>query len=104
MSSLALLALGSTIAVEFLVYWVVLRTTPLRLFCYSVLINTLTLPLANFAYSSLSLNFYLIEGVVILSESFLLFLLLQKRYLLCLLLSLIANSITALISFLFLPF
>ncbi len=102
-------ALALTIAVEFFVYLAFLRQKPLQLFLYSVLINCLTQPLAYYLYnyvlpdaygnSSINVYFIIIEIVVFLSESFLLMLLLRLKYTKALIISLTANLITALLSF-----
>lgn len=98
---LSLIVLLSTIIVEFLVYWGFIRKNPVRLFFYSILINSLTLPLGNYTYQYLLHNFLLIEAIIVVAESVLLWLLLKQKYHNALLLSLIANILTALMSFLF---
>ena len=98
---LSLTGLLSAIVVEFLVYWAFIRKTPRTLFFFSVLINMLTLPLANFGYYYVIHNFLLIEGVVVAVESILIFVLLKQKYRTALLISIVANTITALMSFLF---
>lgn len=94
-------ALLITIFVEFAVYTVSIRKDFLKLFLYSVLINSFTLPLANYGYQNVLRNFYAIEILVVLSESILIMLLLRIKYTRALLISFVANFITALISLLF---
>jgi hypothetical protein len=96
------LILLSTILVEFIVYWLIIRIRPFELLLYSILINTLTWPLANYSYLYLHGNFYIIEIAVTFAESFLIYLLLKQKYTKAFLISLCANFITALISFFYL--
>jgi len=98
---LYLLALLITIGVEFLVYWVFIRKTPLKLFFFSVIINTLTQPLANFSYQYVLHNFILIEILVIIAESVLILLLLKQSVQKSIAISIVANTLTAILSFLF---
>lgn len=93
------LALAITIIIEFTIYWIIIRKKLLNLFFYSVLINSLTLPIANYGYSHIFNNFYLIEVLVIFAESVLIFLLVKQTYVRSLLISFIANFITAAMSF-----
>ena len=102
-------ALLITIAVEYLVYLAMLRQKPFQLLTYSIIINCLTQPLAYYVYfylipagltnNSLNLYFIIVEILVFLIESFLLQLLLRVIYTKALLISFIANIITALLSF-----
>lgn len=87
-----------TINVEFLIIYLITRLSWKELLWYIILINCFTWPLANIAYV-LGASFYLVELAVILIESILLWKLLNKKYLAALGLSLIANGITASLSF-----
>ena len=87
-----------TIVVEFLILYGITRYEWKQLLWYTILINCFTWPLANIAYV-LGANFYGIELVVFLAESILLWKLLNKKYLVALGLSLIANAVTASLSF-----
>lgn len=87
-----------TIVVEFLILYLIIRHEWKQLCWYVILINSFTWPLANIAYV-LGANFYGIELAVILTESILLWKLLNKKYLAVLGLSLVANGVTALLSF-----
>jgi len=94
------LALAITIIIEFTIYWIIIRKKLLNLFFYSVLINSLTLPIANYGYSHIFNNFYVMELLVIFAESVLIFLLAKKTYTRSLLISFIANFITAMLGLL----
>jgi hypothetical protein len=95
------LVLFITIIIEWIIYYFFIRKKPWYLFLISVLINALTLPLATYFYYYIYYNFFLIELIVVICESFLLFLLLKLKYSQSLLLSFSANVVTALLSFLF---
>jgi len=95
-----LLVLFLTIIIEFTVYWIFIRKEPLKLFFYALLINFLTFPLANYGYQYVLNNFVAIEIIVIFIESVVLFLLLKQKYLKSLWMSMAANLVTALLSFL----
>ena len=96
------LALFLTILTEFVVYWVFIRNEPLKLFLYSVLINSLTLPVANYIYHDVIENFLLIELLVILLESLLILILFKQKYSKSITISFFANVITAAMSLIFL--
>lgn len=95
-----LLALAVTILCEFVVIWLFIRKKPLKLLLYSTLINSFTLPLATYGYQNVLKNFYFIELLVVLAESILIMVLLRIKYPKSLLISFVANFVTALISFL----
>ncbi len=95
-----LLALLITILVEFLIFWVFVRKDSLKLFLYSALINSFTLPLAVYSYQNVLKNFYVTEILVVFAESIVVMLLLRTKYSKALLISFAANFVTALISFL----
>jgi len=96
-----LLALVVTIIFEFIIIWIFIRKKPLKILLYSTLINSLTLPIATYGYQNILKNFYVIEILVIFTESILIKLLLRIKYTKALLISFIANFITALIGLLF---
>lgn len=95
------LALTITVSAEFVIYWIFIRKKPLQLLAYSILINSLTLPIANYGYHNVLENFFAIELLVVFVESVLIFLLLKQKYPRSLLISSVANFITALMSLLF---
>jgi hypothetical protein len=95
-----ILLLFSTIIVEWIFYFVFIRKNPFNLFLTSILINALTLPLATYTYYFVYTNFFIIELIVIVSESLLLFVLLRINYPRALFLSFGANIITSLLGFL----
>lgn len=88
-------ALIVTIIVEFLILYLFIKNSPFKLFIYSVLINSLTLPLATYAYLNLLSNIFIVELSVIFVEGLLLMVLLEMDYKKAFLISLIANSVTA---------
>lgn len=104
-------ALLLTIAVEFVVYYIFIRSKPFKLFLYSCIINCLTHPVAFYFYSEYSLTydlnnnfniyFLVIEIVVFLAEIFPLKILLKVNLQKAVMIALIANLITALLSFIF---
>ncbi len=87
--------------VEFLILWLFTRNRPEKLFIYSLLINSFTLTIATYSYYNILNNIYIIETAVIFVESILITLLLQMKYKVAFLVSLIANFATALIGFYF---
>lgn len=96
-----ILSLIITIVTEFSVIWIFVKKDISKLFLYTVLINAFTLPIATFSYQNLINNFYSIEALVIFAESILIMLLLKTKYSKALLISFVANFITAMISLLF---
>jgi len=96
-----ILSLIITIIIEFGIIWIFVRKDISKLFLYAVLINAFTLPIATFSYQNLINNFYLIETLIIFTESILIMLLLKTKYSKALLISFVANFITAMISLLF---
>jgi len=90
-----------TFFIEFIIILLILKKDLKKILFYVFLINLFTWPLANLAFSY-SLNFYFIELIVILVESILITLLLKLKYVKSLLISFLANFVTALISFFFL--
>jgi hypothetical protein len=95
-----LLAWLTTIVVEFVIIWLFVKKAPLKLLLYSLLINSLTLPIATYSYINIINNIYFIELMVILVESILIMLLLKINFKKAFFISLVANFITALIGFL----
>ncbi len=92
-----ILALLITIIVEFLIFYLFLRKSPLKLLIYSVLINSFTLPLATYIYVYILNNFLIVEISVVLVESVLIMLLMEIKYKKSVLISLIANLVSAII-------
>lgn len=88
-----------TVMVEFFILWLFTRDKPSKLFLYSLLINSFTLPLATYSYYNILNNIYIIEIVVIFIESILIILLLEIKYKTAFLISLTANFVTAVIGF-----
>lgn len=90
-------ALFTTIILEFLVIWIFLRDQPARTLIYTILINCFTLPLATYAYYYVIFDLLLVEILVIVIESLFIKLLFNIKYPNALLISVIANVITALV-------
>ncbi|MGB9980563.1 hypothetical protein [Methanobacterium sp.] len=90
-----------TVAVEFLILWLFTRDKLNKLFLYSLLINSFTLPIATYGYYNILNNIYIIEIAVIFVESILIMLLLKMKYKTAFLISLTANFVTTVIGFLF---
>lgn len=88
-----------TIATEYLVYILILRKEPLKLAVYSTLVNSSTLPLATYGYWYVLGNLLIIEIIVVLAETPLLKNLIELKYRKALLLSILANLPTAVMSF-----
>ena len=88
-----------TVIVEFMVLWIFVKNKPWILLFYSVIINSLTLPIATYSYLYILNSFLVIEFVVIMVESVLLMYLLEIKYSKALLISFIANGITAFIGY-----
>lgn len=94
-------SLIATIVIEWGIICIIIRKNILKLFFYAVLINSFTLPIATFFYQNIIDDFYLIEGLVIFTESILIMLLLEIKYSKALLISFLANFVTAMVSLLF---
>lgn len=88
-----------TIISEFIVYLIIIKKNPFNLFLYSVLINSFTLPLANYVFINILQNFLIIELFVFLSEIILLYLLINLSYKKATFLSFAANSVSAVLGF-----
>jgi hypothetical protein len=99
--SLTLLTLALTVALEFLVYLLLVREKSwLKLLLYSLLVNSATQPLALALYQNGVLGWWVVEGLVIVGETFLLSILLEKKLPGSLRLSVIANSFSAIVGLL----
>ncbi len=94
-----LLAWLITIIVEFFIFLIFLKKEPLKLFLYSLLINSLTLPIATYGYLNVLNNIYIIELIVFLVETALIMVLMELDYKEAILISFTANLVTALIGF-----
>ena len=102
-------ALVITIAVEFLVYLLFIRSKILKVFIFSVVINCFTHPAAFYIYSIISekyslydnfnIYFIIIELIVFLAEIIFIQLLFQLNLKKAILISFTANLVTALLSF-----
>jgi hypothetical protein len=86
-----------TVTLEFFIILIFIKDQPLKILVYSILINSVTLPIATYSYNYIFTNFLLIETVVFLAESVLLMLLLKIKYPKALLISLTANFVTAIV-------
>lgn len=94
-----------TIVLEWVVYIIGIKQNRAKLLLYSVLINSFTLPLATYLVSkaprwhplAFISSFVVIEIAVFLIESLLIWQLMETSYKKALLISLIANAITAVI-------
>lgn len=95
-----LLAWFTTIVIEFVIIWLFIREAPFKLFLYSLLINSFTLPIATYSYINIINNIYFIELTVILVESPLIMLLININYKKAFLISFVANFVTSLMGFL----
>lgn len=90
-----LTSLALTVVVEATLWWIILRGNPLKIGVYAVLINFLTLPLAQCTYFYFLNNLLFLEVVVVLVESLIIMLLLQIKYLKALYVSILANLASA---------
>jgi len=86
-----------TVFIEFVIIWLFIRKEPGKLLVYSLLINSLTLPLATYSYIYLYPNLLIIEALVILVELVFLKFLLETTYTQALAMSLTANAGTFLV-------
>ncbi|CEA14046.1 MULTISPECIES: hypothetical protein [Methanobacterium] len=86
-----------TVFIEFAIIWLFIRKEPGKLLVYSLLINSLTLPLATYSYIYLYPNLLLIEALVIMVELVFLKFLLETTYTQALAMSLTANVGTFLV-------
>lgn len=86
-----------TIFVEFIIIWLFIRREPAKLLFYSLLINSITLPLATYSYLYIFPNLILTEAGVILAETVLLKLILNISYRQSLIISAVANITSAML-------
>jgi len=96
-----IIALIVTILIEFIILLILTREKPLKVFFFSILINSLTLPLAWYLQLNFLNNFLITEAFVFLLEIGLIMALFEVKYLKATIFSFIANFITALMSLLF---
>jgi hypothetical protein len=90
-----------TVTLEALVWWVVLKNKPARqVVFYSVLINSLTLPLAQYLYLFFLDNLLMMEVLVVLMETPLIYLLLEVEARRAFFLAVVANLVSALVGLL----
>jgi uncharacterized membrane protein AbrB (regulator of aidB expression) len=101
---LLLLALIVTIILESLVIWAFVKGKYPKPLLFSTIVNTITLPIATLILlkvpmhpQAIILNFILIEIGVTIVESFLIMKFLKQTYLRALLISFVANLVSALI-------
>jgi hypothetical protein len=88
----------STIIIEFIVYIIAIKKKAAFLFIYCLLINLITWPLANLLYGLFGL-FLIIEICVFVIESILIKYLIDINWKKAIIISLIANLITAVMGF-----
>lgn len=89
-----------TFLLEFLIVLLFLRKNFFEISSRVFLINLFTWPLANLAYGS-GFNFYVVEFCVFVVEAILLMSLLEVKFVRALLISLVANLLTALVNLAF---
>jgi hypothetical protein len=94
------LALIFTIAIEFAVWFVIIRCDPLKLLWYSFLINSFTNPLMNYIYNYQMRQLYLLELTVVAVEAILIKHLLEIGYKEALILAFAGNLASLLIGLL----
>lgn len=90
-----------TVALEALVWYIILKRNALTLVFYSVLINSLTLPLAQFFYLYFLDNLVLMEALVVLVEVPIVYLPLRVTLRQALYLSVLANLVSALVGLIY---
>jgi len=93
-----ILALLVTISFEFLVYWLIFKKNPLKLFLCSVTINFITISIGTYFLFNHLINFYFLEVIVVFVESFLILFLMKIDWKKALSISFLANLVTALFS------
>lgn len=94
-----LLAFVVTIVVEFLVIYCLVKESWQKALLHTFLINSFTWPPAYIAFNLFGANFFAIELMVIVVESILIKELFERKYLVAVGISLLANGITAALSF-----
>lgn len=90
------LVLITTILIEFVVLLLFFKDFK-KVLLYSILINSLTNPLANLFYQNFGINVILIEVCVFLAEGFLIMLLFRTKWEKAFLVSFVANLVSFLI-------
>jgi hypothetical protein len=83
-----------TVIIEFVIIWSFIREKPLKLFFYSILINSITLPLATGIYTYFFHNLLLMETLVFLVEIVLLKAVLEINYSRAIIISFMTNIIS----------
>lgn len=96
-----LVATGITVIIESFIAWLFLRSNIVKIILYVFFINFFTLPLATFTYQYLLNNFVLIEFIVFIVESVLIYYLFEIKFRKAILVSLVINLTTSLISLFF---
>lgn len=91
------LALVYTIAIEFAVWFVLIRRDPLKLLWYSILVNSFTNPLFNYVYNYETDRLLLLELAVAAVEAILIKSLLEIGYKKAIILALAGNIASLLI-------
>lgn len=89
-----------TVSLEAVVWWIFLKGKPGPLVFYSVLINSLTLPLAQYLYLNFLDNLPVMEFLVVLVETILIYLLLRVKPHQAFYLAVVANLVSALVGLL----
>jgi hypothetical protein len=96
-----LIALAITITLEFLIIWAFLRGKPLKPFLFSLIVNTITLPIATLVATNLKLPYRsswpIVELGVFLIEFLLIKKFLNQSYPRALLISFVTNLVSAII-------
>jgi hypothetical protein len=91
------LALVYTIAIEFAVWFVIIRSDPLKLLWYSILVNSFTNPFFNYIYNYEMKQLLLLEMAVAVVETILIKYLLVIGYKKAIILALAGNIASLLI-------
>jgi len=95
-----LLSLILTVAIEFLVYTLLVKKDAIKLLFYSFVINLFTVPLANIFIGFYGLqSLFIVELIVFLVEAPLIIILLKLKPLKAFILSLIANLVSTAVGF-----
>ncbi len=97
----SILPLVLTIIIEFIILFIFIKKNPFRLLLYSLLINSITLPVATYFYLAFRSYLGIIEILVFLTESLLLKWFLKVEYKRALLISFVANLTTFLLGLIF---
>jgi hypothetical protein len=91
------LALVYTIAIEFAVWFIIIRRDPLKLLWYSILVNSFTNPLFNYIYNYEMDQLLLLELAVATAETVLIKYLLDIEYKKAIILAFAGNTASLLI-------